>query len=60
VYEVGEETEKVEEKGNDEVEVGPQAYATEDAQDGTEESIGDLPIFPSHRMVGQVHGGIIY
>lgn len=34
------------------MEVGPQAYAAEDAQDGAEESIGDLAIFPSYRMVG--------
>ena len=42
----------MEEEGSDAMEVGPQAYAAEDAQDGAEKSIGDLAIFHSYRMVG--------
>lgn len=54
----GKKTSKVEEERSDALEVGPQAYAAKDAQDGAEESIKDLSIFPRHRMVGQVHGGL--
>jgi len=34
----------VEEEGSDALEVGPQAYAAEDAQDGAEEGIEHLAI----------------
>jgi hypothetical protein len=43
----GKTTSKVEEEGSDALEVGPQAYAAKDAQDGAEESVEGLPIFSS-------------
>jgi hypothetical protein len=49
----------VEEEGSDALEVGPQTYAAEDAQDGAEESIEGLPIFPRHRMVGHAWGNYL-
>jgi hypothetical protein len=42
----GKKTSKVEEEGSDALEVGPQTYAAEDAQDGAEESIEGFANFP--------------
>jgi hypothetical protein len=42
----------MEEERADALEVGPQAYAAQDAQNGAEESIENPPISPCHRLIG--------
>lgn len=49
----------MEEEGPDALEVGPQTYAAKDAQDGAEESVEDLSIFPIKEWSAR-REGIIY
>jgi hypothetical protein len=50
----GKKASEVEEEGSDALEVGPQTHATEDAQDGAEESIEDLPISRTEWSAGSI------
>jgi hypothetical protein len=51
----GKKTSKMEEEGPDALEVGPQAHAAKDAQDGTEESIRIIN-HTRHRTIGECVG----